>query len=117
MVVNVRARIKGAQSRMKNLQSKLDLLAKYGGTNIALNEDLSMQVGELEKLKLQYQKLKIDAEHNIPPKFIINRAVKAEMKSYPVRWLIVLVSVFCSFIVALIAVIIIDRIREIQYHL
>jgi uncharacterized protein involved in exopolysaccharide biosynthesis len=117
LVVNTRARIKGAASRMKNLQTKLDLLAKYGGTNISLNEDLGMQVGELNKLKLQYQKLKIDAEHNIPPKFIINRAVKAEMKSYPVRWLIVAVSVFCAFILALIAVIVIDRIKELRYHI
>jgi uncharacterized protein involved in exopolysaccharide biosynthesis len=115
MVVNMKARIKGAESRMKNLQTKLDLLAKYGGTNISLNEDLAMQVGELNKLKLQYQKLRIDAEHNIPPKFIINRAVKAEMKSYPVRWLIVVVSVFASFILALVVLVIIERIKELQY--
>jgi uncharacterized protein involved in exopolysaccharide biosynthesis len=115
MVVNVKARIKGAASRMKNLQSKLDLLAKHGGTNISLNEDLSTQVAELNKLKLQYQKLKIDAEHNMPPKFIINRAVKAEMKSYPIRWLIIVVSVFASFILALITMVVIERIKEIQY--
>jgi uncharacterized protein involved in exopolysaccharide biosynthesis len=115
MVVNVKARIKGAESRIKTLQTKLDLLAKYGGTNLALSEDVSTQMQELTKLKLQHQKLKIDAEHNIPPKFIINKAVKAEMKSYPIRWLIVVVSVFASFILALIILVIIERIKEFQY--
>jgi uncharacterized protein involved in exopolysaccharide biosynthesis len=115
MVVNVKARIKGAESRIKTLQTKLDLLAQYGGTNLALNENVNTQIEELNKLKLQHQKLKIDAEHNLPPKFIINKAVKAEKKSYPIRWLIVVVSVFSSFILALIILVIIERVKEFQY--
>ena len=47
----------------------------------------------------------MDAEQPLPHKFIVNNAFVAEKKSYPIRWLIVVVSVISSVLVALLVII------------
>ena len=116
-VINTKARIEGALARMNHVKPKLDDIARYGGANISLNEQLNLDREELNKLKLQYDRLKVDAVQNLPHKFIINKAVEAERKSYPIRWLIVLVSVFCSFIIAMVSILAIERSKEISYRI
>jgi hypothetical protein len=116
-IVNTRARIQGAAARMKMLQPKLDALAKFGGANMSLSGQLHMEHEILNKLKLQYDKLRVDVQQNLTHKFIVNKAVEAEKKSYPIRWLIVAVSVFCAFIIALITILIIERSKEISYRI
>jgi len=116
-IINTKARIQGAEARMRMLQPKLDALAKFGGANMSLSEQLTIDRGDLNKLKLQYDKLRVDVQQNLPHKFVVNKAVEAEKKSYPIRWLIVAVSVFCSFIIALIAILVIERSKEISYRI
>jgi len=116
-IINTKARIEGAQARIKMLQPKLDALAKYGGADVSLTEQLEIEREDLNKLKLQFDKLRVDVLQNLPHKFVVNKAVEAEKKSYPIRWLIVAVSVFCAFIIALISILIIERSKEISYRI
>lgn len=116
-IINTKARIKGAEARMKMMQQKLDALAKFGGANVALTEQMDIEREDLNELKLQYDKLRVDVQQNLPHKFVVNKAVEAEKKSYPIRWLIVAVSVFCAFIIALITILIIERSKEISYRI
>jgi hypothetical protein len=116
-IVNTKARIQGAEARMRMLQPKLDALAKYGGADVSLTEQLTTEREDLNKLKLQCDKIRVDVMQNLPHKFIVNKAVEAEKKSYPIRWLIVVVSVFCAFIIALISILIIERSKEISYRI
>ena len=115
-VINSQVRIAGAQARMKNMQSQMQLLSKYGGANISLSQELSIDREELSKIKKQYDKLSLDANQNLSPKFIVNNAVKAEKKSYPVRWLIILVSMTITFILSIFTLLIFERVREIKYN-
>jgi uncharacterized protein involved in exopolysaccharide biosynthesis len=116
-IINTKARIKGAEARMKMMQLKLDALAKFGGANVALSDQLEIERKDLNELKLQYDKLRVDVQQNLPHKFVVNKAVEAEKKSYPIRWLIVAISVFCSFIIALITILIVERSKEISYRI
>ena len=116
-IINSKARIQGAEARLRMLQPKLDALAKYGGADMSLNEQLTTEREDLNKLKLQYERLRVDVQQNLPHKFVVNKGVEAEKKSYPIRWLIVAVSVFCSFMVALIIILIIERSKEISYRI
>ena len=116
-IINTKARISGAEARMKMMQSKLNSLATYGGANMSLNEQLNLEREDLNKLKLQYDKVRVDVQQNLPHKFVVNKAVEAEKKSYPIRWLIVAVSVFCSFVIALIVILVIERSKEISYRI
>ncbi len=116
-VIGTKSRISGAQARMKNIESQMQVLTKYGGASVSLNEELKLEREELSKIKTQYDKLSVDAMQNLTPKFIVNKAVKAEKKSYPVRWLIVLVSVTLTFILSVVVLLVIERTREIKYNL
>ena len=60
---------------------------------------------ETEKLTLvhaKYEEAKMDSESSLQHKFIVNSAFAAEKKSYPIRWLIVVVSTLASFLLTLI---------------
>ena len=116
-ITGSRGRMTGATARMKNIEQKLRVLADYGGASVSLNEELSLDREELSHIKRQYDKLLVDASQNMTPKFIVNKAVKAEKKCYPVRWLIVLVSVTLTFILSIIVLLVMERIREIKYNL
>ena len=116
-IVNTRARIKGAEANVKNLEAKLQVLAEYGGASIALNEELTLEREEMTRIQQQYDKLRVDAEQNMPHKFVVNQAVKAEKKSYPIRWLIVLLSVASTFIVCSLAILLLEKYKDIRYNL
>lgn len=96
----------------KRIKQQLDTLAKYGGGYVALTEVYESQVKQLADLKAKYNEAKVDAQQNLPQKFMVERAFKAEKKSYPVRWLIVLVATFSAFVLAILSIIIIQTIRE-----
>lgn len=98
-------RYKGA----KLLEDKLKILAEYGGAYASLRNTLIYEEERLSKLKSKYVEAKVDAEQNLPNTFIVNKAIKAEKKSYPIKWLIVTISTISSFLLALLILIIFDK--------
>ncbi len=94
------------------IKQQIDTLAKYGGAYVALSQLFESQVKQLAELREKYNEAKVDAEQNLPQKFMVDRAYKAEKKSYPVRWLIVVVSTFSAFVLAVLSIIVIQTIRK-----
>lgn len=117
MVINTKARINGAAARMKELGAQLQTLTRFGGASVSLNEQLTNEREELSRMQQQFEKLTIDANQNLSHKFLVNKAVKAEKKTYPVRWLIVLVTTLITFMVSFIVILSIERYKEIKYNL
>ena len=99
---------------IKSLEQKLDILSTYGGAYVSLREKLQHEINQLSIVKSKYEQARIDAEQSITSKFIVNRAFKAEKKSYPISWLIVTVSTISSLILALLAVLLIENIKEVK---
>lgn len=116
-IISTKARISGAEARISNLQAQLNNLTQYGGASVSLNAELKLDREELSKLKKQYDKLSVDANQTLTPKFVVNKAAKAEKKSYPVRWLIVAVSLCLSFILSVIVISVFEKVKEIKYNL
>jgi len=114
-VINTKARIEGASARMNTLQEQLNRLAEYGGASVSLNEELTLARKELAQLKEQYKRSEIDATQNISHTFIVNHAVAAEKKSYPTRWLIILIATSAAFILALSVILLKEKIKETEY--
>jgi uncharacterized protein involved in exopolysaccharide biosynthesis len=106
----------GNRNAMTQLQKKLDVLGKYGGVYMSLKNALEFKTDQLTALQRRYKEAKVDAEDNLPQKFIVNDGYKAEKKSYPVRWLIVLVSVFVTLFLAIIIIIILEKISAYNAH-
>jgi uncharacterized protein involved in exopolysaccharide biosynthesis len=104
------------RAAMTALQKKLDILGLYGGIYLSLQDALKFKTEQLTLLQSKYKEAKVDAEENLPQKFIVNDAYKAEEKSYPVRWLIVLVSAFSAFFLAVIVLIVVEKIAAYNSH-
>jgi len=103
---------KNNQGGISRLRAELDTLAKYGGPYVSLRDALEYEKKQLSEVKAKYEEAKVDAESVIPQTFIVDRAFPAEKKSYPVRWLIVVVSALATFLLTLLILIVIDNINK-----
>jgi len=105
---------KGNNANIKRLEQRLDILAKYGGPYVSLRDALEHDKKQLSELKAKYEEAKVDAEEDLPQKFIVSSAFKAEKKSYPIRWLIVLVSTFGALFLVVLIIITFEQIEQLQ---
>jgi uncharacterized protein involved in exopolysaccharide biosynthesis len=106
----------GNKTAQAALQKKLDVLGKYGGVYLSLKNVLEFKTEQLTILQAKYKEAKVDAEEDLPQKFIVSDAYKPERKSYPVRWLVMLVTSFSVFFLALMILIIMEKISAYNSH-
>lgn len=106
----------GNRTAQAALQKRLDILGKYGGIYMALKNALEFKTEQLILLETKYKQAKVDAEENLPQKFIVSDAFKAEKKSYPIRWLIVLVSTVSALFMTVIVIMIYEKITAYNAH-
>ena len=99
---------KGDSKSIDRLEKKLETLAKYGGPYVSLRDALEHDKKQLSQLKAKYEEAKVDAKESLPHTFIINTAYRAEKKTYPIRWLIVVVTTLASLLLAVIVFSLID---------
>ena len=100
---------KGNTQGVKNIQEQLDILAEYGGASYAINERLDNDRLQLSLVKSKYEEAKMDATQDIPRKFKVTDAFQAERKSYPLRWLIVVITLLSTFLLLFFCIVIYDR--------
>ncbi len=103
---------KGNKAGVRALEDKLDILAKYGGAYVSIRDALEYEKKKLSEVKEKYDEAKIDANEVLPQKFVVNSAYPAEKKSYPIRWIIVLVSTLSTLILMILLLSIIESISR-----
>ena len=108
---------KGNQSAVKALQSKIDVLSKYGSQFLSLNENLENERMKLSDLKAKYDEARIDAEERIQNFFIVTKAFPAEKKTYPIRWLIVCLSTLGSLMMGILALIVFEQMQKVKFQI
>ena len=106
--------VAGNMTGTRKLELKLDDLAKYGGAYVSIRDALEYEKKQLVDINAKYIEAKVDAEQDLAFKFIVNNAVKAEKKSYPVRWLIVIISTISTFVLALLLLIIFENFKRVD---
>jgi len=99
---------KNDRTAINALEKKLSVLAKYGSTFLSLKNTLEYKTEQITLLKSKYEETKVDAEQELPQKFIVNRAFAAEKKSYPIRWMIVVVTTLSALMLSIITIIIFE---------
>jgi uncharacterized protein involved in exopolysaccharide biosynthesis len=97
---------------VKAIEERLKVLGEYGGIYVSIRDQLEHEKKQLSAVKTKYEEAKVDAEEDLPAKFVVDRAYKAEKKSYPVRWIIVVVSTISALLLAILVLIIIDNFRK-----
>ncbi len=96
----------------QEIKEQLDLLAEYGGAYVAMRDNLSLRYVALNDLKMRYDAAKVDSEQSLSQKFVVNSAFPAEKKTYPVRWLIVAISMIGASLFTLLLYIVLDTLKK-----
>jgi len=94
------------------LTEKLKILSLYGGPYISLRDALLLEKTQLSFIKARYEEAKIDAYSTMPQKFIVENAIKAERKSFPVIWIVVALSTLATLLAAILVIILVERVPE-----
>lgn len=103
---------KGNTQGVSNIQKQLDIIAEYGGASYAINERLNNDRLQLSLVKSKYEEAKVDATEYIPHKFVVTSAFQAERKTYPVRWIIVTVTLLSTFLLLILCIVVFDRYKS-----
>lgn len=101
------AMAKGGQT--KPIEDKIKILSEYGSAYVSLRDALENEKKRLSEIKGKYEEAKVDSQQDLPQKFVVSKAYKPEKKSYPIRWLIVVVSTLASIFIAIITIIILEN--------
>lgn len=106
----------GNNKAADEIQKRLDKLGEIGGPYIDIYNQLLFDKERISDLRTKLAEAQIDAHQDLPQKFVVNDAAKAEKKSYPVRWLIVVTSTLSVVILFMLCLIIKDSVaKRIEY--
>ena len=100
--------MKGART----IQNDLDRISKLANEYNELANFLEPAYEQLATLKKRHDQLKVDAETRLPSSLVVDMAEAADKKSYPVRWMIVVVSVLSTLAMTLITLLVLDSIKS-----
>lgn len=93
-----RAIAMGFPDRAAKIKNDMDYLAKYGAQYNDLEERMQHTHLKLANLRKRTDLIQADADSNLPVKFVVDFAQVADKKAYPIRWLIVAMSVVSAFV-------------------
>lgn len=106
--------LKGNKKAVDDLKARLDTISKYAGIFTSIEDEKVLEKKRLSVVRSKYREAQIDAEKTLQHKFVVNRAFAAEKKTYPIRWLIVVISTFSAFLLALILILLYESIKLAQ---
>ncbi len=102
----------GSAGQLQQLREQQSLLSKYAGDFLYYTENLKLQLDALDKLRTRYEKAKVDVDKTITHKFLLTAAETPEIKAYPVKKTIVLISLFSTLFLGFILILIFEKYRE-----
>jgi len=88
-----------------------------GAEYFALEEELNYEVEQLSILRLKYDQAKVDIEAKLSNIFVVSYAGVSEGKAYPIRWIIVIVSVLSAFVMACLLILFIEKYQEFKRNI
>lgn len=100
--------------RTRALRESLDTIAKYGGRYVDMREELQLLKEEEIKIKTKLDQARVDFNQSLPAAFEINSAFPAEKKTYPIRSLIVLISMMGTFIATLVIILVVTAYNDVR---
>jgi len=103
---------KGNTRGITALENKLQVLATYGGSYVSLREALVNEKKQLSFIKSKYEEAKMDAFEEIAQKFIVEKASKAERKSYPIIWINIVLSTLGALLAGMLVIFMVERSPE-----
>jgi uncharacterized protein involved in exopolysaccharide biosynthesis len=102
----------GDQRATKALEEKLKIFSDYGTSFVKFRDNVYAERNQLNSLKTKYERAKVDAEAVLPQKFVVSRAFPAEKKSYPIRWIIIVVLTLTTLLISILAVLLLENLPK-----
>ncbi len=99
------------KANSKEIEPLLEALKEKGGEFVALGEHLWRVRGGYNDLKEQLEAAVRDVEKNLTYCSVITNPVIADKKAYPIRWLIVVVSVMATLLLSVLFLGIVENLR------
>ena len=104
-------------SAIKALEEKMELLSKYGSQYLSLREYIETETVRLTELKAKYEEAKVDANERVKNFFVVKSPFAPEKKSYPVRWLIVALSVIGTLLSGILGILFFEQFQKVRAQL
>ncbi len=111
--------IDGSGSAHINTKEVLRLkenIEKKGGEFLYLQYLLEQEAENYATLKLEYERAYMDSDRQYTYTNIITEPFVADKKAYPVRWLIVVISMIASLFIAFLVILIIENYKGMAKH-
>lgn len=102
----------GRKSAATEIEPLLEALKEKGGEFLALNEHLWRVRGGYNNLKEQLEGAIRDVEKDLTYCNVITNPTVADKKAYPIRWLIVLVSVIAAIFMSMVVLSLFENVRQ-----
>lgn len=107
-----KARAGGNMNKVIDLVEQQKNLSQHGGQFTDVTETLLLELDRLSALRAKFERSEVDVKETLNNKFTVSEADVAEKRAYPVRKLIVLISLLASLFFALIVFAIYEKIKS-----
>ena len=107
--------LQGKKQAADDLNKKLEIISSYAGVFNDLKEEIWTEKKRMVFLRNKFRETEVDVNKSLQYKFVVNSAFPAEKKSYPIRWLIVVVSTLASYLLALVSILFLESIKSIKF--
>ncbi|MEY3398391.1 MAG: hypothetical protein RL220_985 [Bacteroidota bacterium] len=104
----------GHPERANTIKEQMDFLSKYGTLYNKLELNIFAAHDQREILKKRCDNISIDVLSDLDAKYTQDKAVPADKKAYPIRWLIVVMSTAAAFVFGFITLLITNSIRDLS---
>jgi len=108
----LRAAAEGKGRAAADAKAVLDALADKGGEFQALSEKMNEGLSAYSRIQLDYENARKDVTKVLTYSNTITSPIPADKKSYPIRWLIVLVSVSSALLVTFLLLLFMESSRQ-----
>lgn len=96
------------------IKEQIEVNNKYGSVYDGFKKKMDQQLEILSEMQLVYEQAETDANSEFTHKFIVEMAEKADKKSYPIRWLIVVITTISVFLFTVLILLVLNKIKELQ---
>lgn len=103
-----------SQSEKDFIKRQIETNNKYGSPYDGFKKKMDQQLEILSEMQIVLEQAETDANSKFTHKFIVEMAEKADKKSYPVRWLIVVITTISVFLFTVLVLLVLNKIKELQ---
>lgn len=104
----------GQPKRAEDIREKMVTISAHANAFNKLTNLLEAAYEREAILKKRFDLMRIDATSKLPSTFVVDYASASDKKAYPVRWLIVVMSVVSAFIFSVIAILTWENFRNLK---